>query len=67
MHTPSKPRLTRTPAERQVRKLEQQIEGEKAYAEYRARNTAALANMRRLRTLRLAGQDRPQNKMSLAR
>jgi hypothetical protein len=54
MPTEYKRRETRTWAEKQFRKLEQQSEGEKAYAEYQARQAATLANMERLRSLRLS-------------
>jgi hypothetical protein len=48
------PRPPRTVAERQFKKLEQQTEGLKAFAEYQAKQTATLANMERLRLERLA-------------
>jgi hypothetical protein len=54
VQTEYKPRPAPTWAEKQFKKLEQKAEGEKAYAEYRTKQAAALANMRHLRSVRLS-------------
>jgi hypothetical protein len=58
MQTGYKRRPPRSLAERQFKKLEQQFEGEKAYAEYQAKQVATLENMQRLRSLRLLRERR---------
>ncbi len=54
MHTNYKPKPGPTPEDKLFRQRVQQSEGEKARAEYQARQSAALANMQRLRLLREA-------------
>jgi hypothetical protein len=49
-----KPQPAPTPEEKIFKRLVQQSEGEKARAEYQARQAATLANMQRLRSLREA-------------
>jgi hypothetical protein len=48
------PQPAPTPEEKLFRRLTQQSDGEKARAEYQARQAATLANMQRLRMLREA-------------
>jgi hypothetical protein len=54
MPTKYKPQPPPTPEEKLFRQLVQQSEGEKARAEYQAKQAAILANMQRLRLLRQA-------------
>ena len=54
MPTKHSPQPAPTPEEKLFRQFTQQSEGEKARAEYQAKQAATLANMQRLRLLRQA-------------
>jgi hypothetical protein len=54
MQTKYQPKPPPSPEEKLFRQMVQQSEGEKARAEYAARQAATLANMHRLRLLRQA-------------